>query len=186
MSCGEVGVEVQAPAGEAEIVRQGRVEPGRAVVEQAGIVLDRPRLAIVDDEDPHRGLVVEAEVEELDPERQVGVGPERVVGAEAQRLVLVPGQLGQLLRPLVARRLERLRRELARLRLEPLPVERLGRAEGRLRHQVAGAAEHAREQAPAGEGGGAVHEGRVGPCCAQCLAVRVPRRAATNHTLARR
>ena len=154
----EVGVEMQPPAGEAEIVRQGRVEPGRPVVEQAGVVLDRPRLAIVDDEDPHRRLVVEAEMEELDPERQVGVGPQRVVGAKAQGLVLVPGQLGELLRPLVARHLERLPGELARLRLQPLPVERLGGAEGRLRHQVACTAEHAAKQGPSGEGRGAVHK----------------------------
>ena len=40
----EVGVEMQAPAGEAQIVRQRRVERGRAIIEQAGVVLDRPGL----------------------------------------------------------------------------------------------------------------------------------------------
>ena len=95
-------------------------------------------------------------MEEPDPERQVGVGPERVIGAEAQRVVLVPGQLGQLRRALVAGRLERLRRELPGLRLELIPVEGLARAERWLRHQALGLAEHAGEQPPAADGGGTV------------------------------
>ena len=155
---GEVAVEMQAPAGEAQIVGQGRVEPGRAVVEQAGVVLDRPRLAIVHDEDAHGGPVVEAQMEELDAKGQVGVGPERVVGTEAQRLVLVPGQLGQLLRPLVAGGRERLAGEVARMGLEEVPVERLGGAEGRLGEELRGGGEHSGEEPPAGQGGGPLNQ----------------------------
>ena len=121
-------------------------------------------------------------MEEPDPEWQVGVGPERMIGAEAQRVVLVPGKLGQLRRALVAGRLERLRRELTGLRLELVPVEGLARAESWLSHQAVCSAEHAGEQPPAADGGGAfekitsVHAcAQDSPCCVPGEAQRTTR-----------
>ncbi len=84
-------------------------------------------------------------MEELDPEWAVGVGPQRMVGAKAQRPVLVPGQARQLRRALVAGGVVRLGREVARKGLEPVPVERLGRAEGGLGQQLGRPAEHLRQ-----------------------------------------
>ena len=84
-------------------------------------------------------------MEELDPERAVGVGPQRVVGAKAQRLVLVPGQAPPAAAAAGRPGLVGLGREVARIGLEPVPVERLGGAEGGLRQQLGRAAEHLRQ-----------------------------------------
>jgi hypothetical protein len=94
---GEVAVGVlagvQAETGEAEVGRQLAVlDAALAVVERRAVIGQLLRLAVDHVEHAHRRMEVQAQVEELGLELARLVGPQRMVLAVADRLVLVPVQ----------------------------------------------------------------------------------------------
>jgi hypothetical protein len=126
-----VGVEVQAKAREAQVCRQRvRLEAALAVVEQRRVVSEFLRLAVGQLVEAHGALEEQPQVEELRLEAALLAGPQRVVGAKAQGLVLVPVQRGHRRRQLGRGRHVRAGSQGAGLALEGGVVERAGRAQG--------------------------------------------------------
>ena len=81
---------MHAEAGEAEVLRQARVlQATLAVIEHGGIVGQFLRLTIHHLIHPYRALVVQAQMKELHLETPALLGPERVVGAVADGLILI-------------------------------------------------------------------------------------------------
>jgi hypothetical protein len=124
---------VQAKAGKADGRGQRRrIDPGLAVVEESGIVLQGARRAVGDFEQLDGLAVIEAGMKELDLEGQAEVASQRVVAPEPDVPVLVIGEVGQHRRKLGGRRLERTRGKLTDPVAQPLDTEwrGLGRQRG--------------------------------------------------------
>ena len=114
---------MDAEAGETEIaldVRHRLIAEG----EHRGRIDDREGRAVLHLEDVDAMCVVEAAVEELQPERQLLLAPERVIRREADHAVLVVGQVLERVGQLVVRRLVGLLREFAREHSHRLSFER--------------------------------------------------------------
>ncbi|MNI35873.1 hypothetical protein D3C73_899100 [compost metagenome] len=127
---GEIAVgvlaRVQSEPGKAEVGRQLTVlQPALAVVERSAVIGQFLRLAVDHVVHAHRRMEVQAQMEELGLEFSRLVGPQGMVLAVADRLVLIPVQRLQLARqhPLVA--LVRRLCERARLALQGGEIERL-------------------------------------------------------------
>src|SRR5690606_17156379 len=88
------GAGIQPEAGKAQVGRQlAAVDAAVAVIERDGVIGQFLRLAVDHVEHAHRRMEVQAEMEKLGLELSRLVGPQRVVLAVADGLVLVPVQL---------------------------------------------------------------------------------------------
>jgi hypothetical protein len=125
-----VGVEQQPETGEAKIRRQlARIDAASAVVEHGRVIGQFLRASVLDAVQPHRFGHREPEMEESRLEPDAIARPQRVIVAKADRLPLVPAELGDRCRQHDVRRLVRRRGHRSRQALESGVVERLGAAE---------------------------------------------------------
>src|ERR1017187_8828673 len=119
-----VAMKQQPEAGKAEIGgERASVHTAPAIVKQGGIEAQLLRLRILDAVDPHRLLDREAQVKQLYPKAQPLTEPQRVIIAKADRLPLVPDQLGDRRRQLRSRPLIGRTGHRTRQALEPRIVE---------------------------------------------------------------
>lgn len=94
---GEIAVGILAcvepEAGKPQVLGQlFATQAAAAVIERRRVVRQLLRLAIDDVVDVHRGVEVQAQMEELRLELAIAVGPQCVILAVADRLVLIPVQ----------------------------------------------------------------------------------------------
>ncbi len=149
---------VQAEAGKTEVGRQlAAMHAALAVVERRRVIGQFMCLAIDHVEHAHRRMEIQAQVEEPGLEFPRLVGPQRVILAVADGLVLVPVQLLQLTGQGAFMALVRRGSQRARLALERGEVERLRLADTAqaLLGRRGGTGSEGR-QAEGGQGGGSV------------------------------
>ena len=124
-------MEIDAKARKAQVPGQfTALQAALAVVEHLRVIGQFAGHAVHHLVDLHRLLEEQAEVEELHLEAQLVVGPQRMVVAVADGLILVPVQRRHPGRQLVGHGLVGLLRHLAGAALEPGVVEGLGLAQG--------------------------------------------------------
>jgi hypothetical protein len=129
--------ELHAKARESHVIAHHfRIDAGLVEFEHCRAVDDLPRLAVDDLIEAHRFRETSADMKELQAKRQAGVGPEGMVRAEAQRLVLIVTELRHGRRQRILGGLIGIARELSGLTLEPGIVE--GLAGGRARRRGRG------------------------------------------------
>ena len=121
-----VGDKLHSKAGKTgTLLHEGRIDAALVPVEHRGIVDDLVRLTVDDLVHVNGFGEVAPDVEELHAKGEARVGPQRVVAAKANGLVLVVAELAHGGRHHVLVGLEGIAREPVRLPLEPREVERL-------------------------------------------------------------